>query len=51
MITEERAPLVVAPKQAPLKVALLGCGTVGAQVYRLLLEQSSGLSARAGERA
>jgi homoserine dehydrogenase len=48
VITEDRAPLMVAPKQAPLKVALLGCGTVGAQVYRLLLEQSSGLSARAG---
>jgi homoserine dehydrogenase len=48
VITEDRAPLVVAPKQAPLKVAMLGCGTVGAQVYRLLEEQSSDLAARAG---
>jgi homoserine dehydrogenase len=34
--------------RAPLKVALLGCGTVGSQVYRLLTEQSADLQARAG---
>jgi homoserine dehydrogenase len=35
-------------KRAPLRVALLGCGVVGAEVYRLLVEQSGDLSARAG---
>jgi homoserine dehydrogenase len=34
--------------RAPLKVALLGCGTVGSQVYRLLTDQSADLQARAG---
>ena len=34
--------------RAPLKVALLGCGSVGSQVYRLLTEQSGDLKARAG---
>jgi homoserine dehydrogenase len=34
--------------RATLKVALLGCGVVGAAVYRLLAEQSADLSARAG---
>jgi homoserine dehydrogenase len=34
--------------RAPLKVALLGCGVVGSQVYRLLAEQSAELAARAG---
>jgi len=33
---------------APLRIALLGCGTVGAQVARLLAEQSADLAARAG---
>ncbi len=32
----------------PLKVALLGCGTVGSQVFRLLHEQAADLTARAG---
>jgi homoserine dehydrogenase len=32
----------------PLKVALLGCGAVGSQVYRLLAGQSADLTARAG---
>jgi homoserine dehydrogenase len=32
----------------PLKVALLGCGVVGSQVYRLLTGQSADLQARAG---
>ena len=35
-------------ERAPLKVALLGCGVVGSQVYRLLTEQSADLRARAG---
>jgi homoserine dehydrogenase len=37
-----------ADHRAPLKVALLGCGSVGSQVYRLLTEQSADLTARAG---
>ncbi|ALG13331.1 homoserine dehydrogenase [Kibdelosporangium phytohabitans] len=32
----------------PIKVALLGCGTVGTQVVRLLDEQADDLAARAG---
>ncbi len=32
----------------PLKVALLGCGTVGSEVFRLLGEQAPDLAARAG---
>lgn len=32
----------------PVKIAVLGCGTVGTQVIRLLLEQSSDLAARVG---
>jgi homoserine dehydrogenase len=43
------ASLRVAPlKVAPLKLALLGCGSVGSEVYRLLVEQSGDLTARAG---
>jgi homoserine dehydrogenase len=34
--------------RATLKVVLLGCGVVGAAVYRLLAEQSADLTARAG---
>jgi homoserine dehydrogenase len=37
-----------AGNRAPLKVALLGCGVVGSQVYRLLTQQSADLQARAG---
>ena len=33
---------------APLRIGLLGCGTVGAQVARLLAEQADDLAARAG---
>ncbi len=32
----------------PVKIAVLGCGTVGTQVIRLLLEQSTDLEARIG---
>lgn len=34
----------------PVRVALLGCGTVGAEVVRLLHEQADDLTARVGER-
>ena len=37
-------------KPAVLRVALLGCGTVGTQVARLLQEQATDLSVRAGAR-
>ncbi|MFV0632614.1 homoserine dehydrogenase [Demequina sp.] len=33
---------------APVKIAVLGCGTVGTQVVRLLLEQADDLAARVG---
>jgi homoserine dehydrogenase len=33
---------------APLRIAILGCGTVGSQVVRLLSEQAADLAARAG---
>lgn len=33
---------------APIKVAMLGCGTVGAQVVRLLTDQADDLAARIG---
>jgi homoserine dehydrogenase len=35
---------------APLRIALLGCGSVGSQVARLLTEQAADLAARAGGR-
>jgi homoserine dehydrogenase len=35
-------------ERKPLKVAMLGCGVVGSQVYRLLTEQSADLQQRAG---
>src|SRR6478609_9787305 len=34
--------------EAPLKVAVLGCGSVGSQVVRLLGEQAGDLAARVG---
>ncbi len=34
--------------RAPLRVALLGCGVVGSEVFRLLREQAEDLAARAG---
>ena len=34
----------------PLGVALLGCGTVGSEVARLLIEQAADLEARVGRR-
>ena len=43
---------VTAPPQgdAPLRVALLGCGVVGSQVARLLLETPDDLGQRVGRR-
>ncbi len=38
----------MSPTSAPVKIAVLGCGTVGTQVVRLLLEQSDDLAARVG---
>jgi homoserine dehydrogenase len=38
----------VTEERAPLRVALLGCGNVGSQVFRLLTEQSADLRARTG---
>src|SRR5215469_5962277 len=35
-------------KVRPVKVALLGCGIVGSEVYRLLVEQAADLEARIG---
>ena len=42
------APLRVAPRTAPLRVALLGCGTVGSEVVRLLQSSGDDLAARIG---
>jgi len=39
---------VSAPSTAPLRVALLGCGTVGSAVLRLLDEQAGDITARVG---
>jgi homoserine dehydrogenase len=36
------------PQRGPLRVALLGCGTVGSEVFRLLGEQAVDLAARVG---
>ncbi|MCW2676997.1 MAG: hom, partial [Modestobacter sp.] len=36
------------PSTAPLRVALLGCGTVGSAVLRLLTDQAADLAARIG---
>ncbi len=41
-------PDIGAASAAPLRVALLGCGTVGAEVARLLIEQAADLRARVG---
>ncbi len=44
-MTETRSPWGGA---SPIRVAMLGCGTVGAQVVRLLREQADDLAARVG---
>lgn len=38
------------PGSGPLKVAVLGCGSVGSQVVRLLADQADDLAARVGSR-
>jgi homoserine dehydrogenase len=46
-------PLTTAAEGTPLptlKVALLGCGTVGTQVARLLTERADDLALRVGAR-
>ena len=42
------APEIEVSSAAPLRVALLGCGTVGTEVARLITEQASDLRARVG---
>ncbi|MDR1513511.1 MAG: homoserine dehydrogenase [Propionibacteriaceae bacterium] len=42
--------MIVIVNDTPLKVALLGCGNVGSQVARLLLESPADLRARTGRR-
>jgi homoserine dehydrogenase len=38
----------MSPANNPLKVGMLGCGIVGSQVARLLIENKDDLSSRAG---
>jgi homoserine dehydrogenase len=45
---EEHSANKQSPRQGPVKVALLGCGVVGSQVARLLIEQTGDLAARVG---
>ncbi|WP_239066626.1 homoserine dehydrogenase [Demequina activiva] len=40
--------MAVSAPTEPVKIAVLGCGTVGTQVIRLLLDQSQDLAARIG---
>jgi homoserine dehydrogenase len=48
-MSNETGPTSLSPALRPaLRVALLGCGSVGSQVVRLLLEQSDDLAARVG---
>ncbi len=48
-MTKTGAPLG-GPAETPLGVALLGCGTVGSEVARLLIGQAADLEARVGRR-
>jgi homoserine dehydrogenase len=41
-------PLLDVPPLAPLRVAMLGCGVVGSEVARLIIEQAEDLRARVG---
>ena len=46
---DDAARALIAPRgRPPVRVALLGCGTVGAEVLRLLSEQAEELTARIG---
>jgi homoserine dehydrogenase len=49
-MSEDESPMNVMEERPvrPLRVALLGCGSVGSQVVRLLREQSGDLTARIG---
>ena len=38
----------MSPADKPVRVGMLGCGVVGSQVARLLLEDTAELSTRAG---
>ena len=42
------APEIAVSSAAPLRIALLGCGTVGTEVARLITEQATDLQARVG---
>jgi homoserine dehydrogenase len=42
----QTAPEIEVSSAAPLRVALLGCGTVGSEVARLITEQATDLRAR-----
>jgi len=42
------APLLDVSPLTPLRVALLGCGVVGSEVARLIIEQAADLRARVG---
>jgi homoserine dehydrogenase len=44
----ERTAQIMPNQAAPVRVALLGCGTVGREVMRLLSEQAGELAARVG---
>jgi homoserine dehydrogenase len=41
-------PLLESPPLTPLRVAMLGCGVVGSEVARLIIEQAADLRARVG---
>ena len=41
-------PLLDVPPLTPLRVAMLGCGVVGSEVARLIIEQAADLRARVG---
>jgi homoserine dehydrogenase len=41
-------PLLDIPQLTPLRVAMLGCGVVGSEVARLIIEQAADLRARVG---
>nr|BFF20640.1 hypothetical protein GCM10025730_41610 [Promicromonospora thailandica] len=47
---ESRIAVPVPEPARGLRVALLGCGVVGTEVARMLLEQGTDLAARAGAR-
>ena len=50
-MTEQPQPTFPPPGAAPvLRVGVLGSGTVGTQVVRLLLEQADDFAARSGAR-